>query len=616
MTRFFALATIGCVLLGGLLVGAQTQTDWPTVVGDLGGQKYTPLDQITPANVTRLAKAWSYGPGGPSPLVVNDLMYFNASGSVVAINATTGAELWKYTLANATTGTPVRRGLTYWPGDPTHAPRILVTLSQGKLVQIEAKTGQLVPGGLGVMDLVAGIMDKFPGENYAVAAPVAVYKNIVIVTGRTGEQGRWGIPGDPRGFDLLTGKELWRFHVVPYAGEENFGTWGLNGWQERRGPGSWQPMTVDRDNGLVFIALGNATDQNYGNHRPGDNLYAASIIALDATTGKRKWHFQITHHDIYDWDLNASAILAESTINGRKVPVVVQSTKQGYVFILNRLTGEPVFGAEDRVIPPTDAVGDKAAATQPFPVKPVPLSRDSMRRSEMAKLSPESEKYCQQIYDQSVNMGPYTPYGLVPSSVPGIDRRGQQRRRRVRPRSRPHLRERPQRRHDRAAHTDDVVGPAAVVRQDEDAVRLLPRPRGYPATPRRGPNFSASTPTPATSSGAQRWRVQGADRKGHPEDGHGDQLGRATGDGRRRRVHRAARQTASSARSNPPRGKSSGPRARASTSTAGRSATAAPTASSTRRGGRVGDDRLRAAVGEKVRSTKYQVHKVPSTIYE
>jgi quinoprotein glucose dehydrogenase len=379
--------------------------------------KYSPLADVTPANVATLKQAWTYETGGPSPIVIDNVMYFNAGGNVIAINPETGAEIWKFQLSSATTGAPVRRGLTYWPGNAASLPRILVTLTQGKLVQLDAKTGVMAAP---VMDLVNGIMDKFSGEAYAVAAPVAVYKNVIVVTGRTGEQGRWGIPGDPRGFDLLTGKELWRFHVVPYAGDENFGTWGLNGWQDRRGPGTWQPMTVDHENGLVFIALGNATDQNYGASRPGDNLYAASVIALDVMTGKRKWHFQVTHHDIYDWDLNAAPMFAETTQNGRKIPVIIQSTKQGYVFILNRLTGDPIFGVEERIVPPTDAVGDTAARTQPFPVKPVPLSRDSMSRAEIAKISPESEKYCTELYDQSVNIGPYTPYGMVPSlSFPG-----------------------------------------------------------------------------------------------------------------------------------------------------------------------------------------------------
>jgi quinoprotein glucose dehydrogenase len=176
-------------------------------------------------------------------------------------------------------------------------------------------------------------------------------------------------------------------------------------------------MTVDNANGLVFIPLGNATDQNYGGSRPGDDLYATSLIALEADTGKLKWYYQLTHHDIFDWDVNAPPTLIEVNKDGKKIPAIAQSTKQGLMFIFNRLTGEPVFGAEERPVPPTDAPGDKAAPTQPFPLKPVPISRVSMTREEVSKISLETEKNCKAQYDKAVNAGPYTPYLMVPSIV-------------------------------------------------------------------------------------------------------------------------------------------------------------------------------------------------------
>jgi quinoprotein glucose dehydrogenase len=415
------LALVVAGLAGDLLVSAQSATDWPAVAGNPGAMKYSPADQITTANVAQLAQAWSYQPGGPAPIAIDNLLYFVAAGNVVALKADSGTEAWKFPLSKATPGTAVRRGMTYWPGTPPHAPRVLVTISSGKLVQLDAKTGQPVPD-VGVIDLEHGIMDRIPGgEAYAIASPVAVYRNLAIFPGRTGEHNRWGIPGDLRGFDLLTGKEVWRFHTVPQPGEPNFGTWGLNGWQDRKGPGSWQPLTVDHEHGLVFVALGNAVDQNFGNSRPGSNLYAASVVALDAATGKYKWHFQVTHHDIYDWDLNAPPMFAEVTRDGQRVPAIVQMTKMGYLFFLNRLTGEPIFGVEERPVPPTDALGDAAWPTQPFPIKPAePITRNSMTRAEVSKISPEAEKYCTEIYDQAVQMGPYTPYGMVPSlSFPG-----------------------------------------------------------------------------------------------------------------------------------------------------------------------------------------------------
>jgi glucose dehydrogenase len=417
------MKSVAVCLSAGLLavvVRAQSPTDWPAAAGDVGAMKYAPIDQMTPANVRMLTQAWTYQPAGPSPIVINNIMYFVAAGAVVALKADSGKEAWKFKLSDATTGGAIRRGMTYWPGTPQHAPRVLVTIGSGKLLQLDAKAGTLV-SEVGVIDLVNGIMDRIPGgEAYAIASPVAVYRNLAIFPGRTGEHNRWGIPGDLRAFDLLTGKEAWRFHTVPQPGDPNFGTWGLNGWQDRKGPGSWQPLTVDNENGLVFVALGNAVDQNYGNSRPGSNLYSASVVALDAGTGRYKWHFQTAHHDVYDGDLNAPPMFAEVSRNGQRIPAIVQGTKTGLLFFLNRQTGEPIFGVEERPVPPTDALGDAAWPTQPFPVKPEPITRLSMTRAEVSKISPRAERYCTDIYDQAVQMGPYTPYGMVPSiSFPG-----------------------------------------------------------------------------------------------------------------------------------------------------------------------------------------------------
>jgi glucose dehydrogenase len=413
---------IGVIAIGLLSAGlaAQSATDWPSTAGDPGAMKYSSVSDITPANVTRLKEAWTYRPGGPSPIVVNNILYFVSGPNVVALNADSGTEAWKFAIRDAAQGGAIRRGMTYWAGDTEHAPRVLVTLGIGTLVQLDAKTGRPVPN-VGTIDLVNGIMDPIPGgEAYTIASPVAVYKNLAIFPGRTGEHNRWGIPGDLRAFDLLTGKQVWRFHTVPHPEDPNFGTWGLDGWQDRKGPGSWQPLTVDSALGLVYVALGNAVDQNFGNSRPGSNLYSASVVAIDAATGAYKWHFQTAHHDIYDGDLNAPPMFVDVNKDGQRIPAIVQGTKTGLLFFLNRLTGEPIFGVEERPVPPTDALGDATWPTQPFPIKPEPITRLSMTRAEVSKISPEAEKYCTEIYDQAVQMGPYTPYGMVPSiSFPG-----------------------------------------------------------------------------------------------------------------------------------------------------------------------------------------------------
>ena len=431
MKRLLLIAVVTTVVLSAR-VAAQNANDWPTVGNDPGGMKFSSLTQITPDNVTRLTKAWSYDIGSAAtgytitPIVINNVMYLPVQGSIiVALKADAGTELWKFDLktipgigANPSAG---GRGISYWPGTPPRAPRIVIATTNGFLVQLDAKTGKPIPGPAGLVNLSTGIMEKF-GGTYATNMPPALYKNLAIIAARTGEQGRYGLPGDPRAFDLLTGKEVWRFHVVPHPQDENFGTWGLNGWQDRRGPGVWVPMTVDPVNGLVFVPLGNATDQNFGNSRPGENLYATTLLVLDAATGKRKWHFQLTHHDIYDWDLSSPPALIEAMKDGKRVPAVAQMTKQGLLFIFNRLTGEPLFGVEERPVPRFDAPGDEAWPTQPFPVKPTGLTRDGMTRKEVSKISPEVEKYCTEVFDRSVNSGPYTPYGMVPSLVfPGSE---------------------------------------------------------------------------------------------------------------------------------------------------------------------------------------------------
>ena len=430
--RRVPIAFLTAVILGAGVAAQNAATDWPTVGNDPGGMKYSPLTQITPANVSTLRKAWTYDLGIPAngytvtPIAIGNVLYVPVGSTIVALKADAGTELWRFDLATlpgiAPNPSAGGRGISYWPGTPPRvAPRLVISTTNGFLVQLDAKTGKPVPGAAGMVDMAKGVMEKFGGA-YSTNTPPVIYKNLAIIAGRTGEQGRYGIPGDPRAFNLLTGVEVWRFHVVPYPGEENFGTWGPNGWQDRRGPGVWTPMTVDPVNDIVFIPLGNATDQNFGNSRPGENLYATSLLALQASTGKRKWHFQITRHDIYDWDLASAPALVTATKDGKRIPAVAQMTKIGLLFMFDRLTGEPLFGMEERPVPFFDAPGDKAWPTQPFPLKPANLTRDGMTRKEVSKISPEAEKYCTELFDKSVNMGPYTPYGMVPSLVfPGSE---------------------------------------------------------------------------------------------------------------------------------------------------------------------------------------------------
>ena len=462
--RKIALSTVSIATLAFTAVGAYSaDKDWTTVGGDLSHSKYSALAQITPANVKNLAKAWSYPQGGAqiTPIIINDVVYYPSGNTVYALDGDTGKEVWKVDLnalvpysaelaqnaarapapggggrggaapAAAPAGPPkflqlggsAKYGVTYYPGDAKAkiAPRIVVTTGSGYMLQLDAKTGALYKkfASNGVLDLRISVMEKMSYADYRPGMLAAVYKNLAIIAPRTGENGRYGPPGDARAFDLTSGKEVWRFHTIPHPGEPNFGDWGLDGWQDRRGPGSWVPMAVDQANGLVFMDTGNATDQDYGGARPGNNLYATSIVALDGDTGKVRWWFQTTHHDIYDWDLQGEPALFEMTDkDGNKVPAVAQTSKQGYLFVLNRLTGKPILPVAEKPIPESDAPGEFTSKTQPVPVNPdLTIARVGLSRDEVGGVTPAAHQYCLKLYDKVFSDGEGTPYSRVPTLV-------------------------------------------------------------------------------------------------------------------------------------------------------------------------------------------------------
>jgi quinoprotein glucose dehydrogenase len=242
----------------------------------------------------------------------------------------------------------------------------------------------------------------------------------VIVGPATQEGPSRGPSGDPRGFDARTGKLLWRFHTLPQPGEPGSETWGPDGWKNRSGPSQWGAGTIDIERGLVFLPIGNPADSFYGADRKGTNLYANSVVALDALTGKLRWYYQMVHHDIWDYDISAPPALIEVKRDGKTIPALAEITKMGLLFILDRLTGQPAFGVEERPVPKSDTPGEDTWPTQPFPLKPPPLARMSMTRDDISKRTPESERFCSQWFDRLRHQGPYTPVGTTPSlSMPG-----------------------------------------------------------------------------------------------------------------------------------------------------------------------------------------------------
>jgi quinoprotein glucose dehydrogenase len=446
------LLTLGCTVC--VTAAMLAQQDWKTYGNDPGHARFSTLTQITPQNVTRLTKAWEFDTRTPgrkwqnTSVVINNILYITLqNGGVVALEPETGRELWRFE-------TPVRgrsvRAVAYWPGDDDTPPRLLYGAND-KLIELDPITGRPIEnfGNKGVLDVhpgqpagaaaVARANDGDEGaqrggrggrgggrgdgggrgefgafgSGFSISSPPAIYKNLAIVGGSEGENAVVGPSGDPQAFDVKTGKLVWRFHVVPRPGEQNAGTWG-EGWKDRGGPPIWGLMTVDTERGMVFIPTGNPGGSFYGGDRPGTNLYATSVVALDAATGAYKWHFQTTHHDVFDADLAAAPALIDVVRDGKRIPAVAQVTKMGgMVFILDRLTGKPIHGVEERKVPISKVPGEASAPTQPFPVKPAPWSRLGMTKADITTVTPKSNTFCTEWWDKErmSNDGPYTPYG-------------------------------------------------------------------------------------------------------------------------------------------------------------------------------------------------------------
>ncbi|HWB87217.1 MAG TPA: PQQ-binding-like beta-propeller repeat protein [Bryobacteraceae bacterium] len=411
-------------LAGSAVWSASSHSGHSASTLDPGATHYSPLAQINAKNVKRLSRAWTFHTGEKgrqfetTPLLASGLLYFTSqSTQVIALQPETGKEVWRFN--PHATRERENRGVSYWPGDGNRPPRVLLATGDGKLYALDAKTGALETGfgDNGVVNLKTGITEAFPRAAYSITSPPAIYRNLVIVAPSTQEGPSYGPSGDPRAFDVITGKQVWRFHTVPQPGEPGNETWGPDGWKDRSGPSLWGRITVDTERGLVFLPIGNPADSFYGADRKGTDLYANCVVALDAATGKLRWYYQMVHHDIFDYDVTGAPALVEATENGKKVPAIAEITKMGFLFILDRTTGKPVFGVEERKVPPSDVPGEDAWPTQPFPIKPPPLARISINRNELSKRSPETQKYCEAVFDKYVHGDVFTPFGLKPTLV-------------------------------------------------------------------------------------------------------------------------------------------------------------------------------------------------------
>jgi membrane-bound PQQ-dependent dehydrogenase (glucose/quinate/shikimate family) len=409
--------------------------DWRAYGNDPGGARFSALADVDRGNVARLRRAWTYHTGDldarpgaapiafeSTPLAVDGVLYLSTPSSrVVALEGDSGRERWRFDPPRRQPGPPEsaprgpHRGVSYWQSADGGDRRILYGTADGRLIALDAATGRprLDFGQGGIVDLRPGVADAFPHGQLEVSSPPAIYRDLVITGTHLQEYPALGPRGDVRAFDVRTGRLAWQFHTVARPGEPGGESWEGTSAQDRSGANVWSVMSVDVERGLVFLPVGSSAYDFYGGDRKGANLFATSVVALDAATGAMRWHFQTVHHDLWDYDLPAEPVLVTVRRDGRDVPAVAQVTKTGFVFVLDRVTGAPLFPVEERPVPASVVPGEAASATQPVPVRPPALVRQSIRRDKISTVTPESNRACTELFD-SANAGPlFTPPGLT-----------------------------------------------------------------------------------------------------------------------------------------------------------------------------------------------------------
>jgi quinoprotein glucose dehydrogenase len=377
--------------------------DWPTHGGDPGHRQHSPLAQIDRTNVGRLRVAWTYRtgdarPDGRSqiqcqPVVIDGVLYAtSAQLRAFALDAAAGRELWSFdpgTVGPETQGLGVDRGVVFWKSGEDR--RILFSAGH-RLFALDARTGRPVPtfGDGGSVDLRQGLGRDVSDLYVLSTTPGAVYRDLLILGTRVSEGPGPSAPGHVRAYDVRTGKIRWIFHTIPWPGEFGYETWPKDAWTRVGGANAWSGISVDPDRGLVFVPTGSPAFDFWGGDRLGANLFGDCLLVLDAASGKRVWHFQLVHHDLWDRDLPQAPVLVTVRRDGRDVAAVAQATKSGYVFVFDRVTGAPLFPIEERSVPSSDLEGEEAWPTQPFPVKPPPFARQILTEAEVTDLSPVS----------------------------------------------------------------------------------------------------------------------------------------------------------------------------------------------------------------------------------
>lgn len=416
---------------------AQRDVDWPAYNGGVNGDHYSPLAQINRTNVTRLKIAWQFDTGEKgnlqtNPLVLGRVLYAcTVSGKVIALDAATGRLLWTFEPAGDTHDRTI--------GGASQPVRGLASWSEGKktrlfvgvlnfLYALDAVTGKPIPefGDAGHVDLRKGLRPdldaKYEQQSIALTTPGVVYKDLIIVGGRNPET-HPAPPGYIRAYDVRTGALRWSFHTIPQPGEYGYDTWPPHAWKEAGAANNWAGMTLDAQRGIVYVPTGSAVFDFYGGDRIGNDLFADTLLALDAATGKRLWHFQGVHHDIWDRDFPAPPALVTVTRDGRKVEAVAQTTKQGVVYLFDRVTGAPLFPIQEQAYPPSDVPGEKTSPTQPMPAEPAPFARQRLTADMLTTRTPAAHAWAEKTFATFRSDGQFIPFGVDCQTIvfPGFD---------------------------------------------------------------------------------------------------------------------------------------------------------------------------------------------------
>src|SRR6266403_2437842 len=435
--------SVSRILLMMALSPAVSAQEWRFYGGDAGGTRSSPLRQINRQNVASLKRAWTYhigeegrmgsgtdrhrvAPFESTPLVIDDTLYLSTpSNRVIALNAESGQEMWQFDPQTGRAGPRQffqHRGVAYWQSKKGDDRRILYGTFDGRLIALDAKTGEPCFDFAkdGVVNLRTGIADGYPGAEYSVTSPPAIYQDLVIIGAAVPEYPSRGPSGVVRAFDVRSGKLVWTFHTIPQPAEVGHESCDGDAWKERTGANVWSIMSVDAERGLVFLPIGSASYDFYGADRKGLDLFSNCLVALEAASGKLVWYFQMVHHDIWDYDMPAQPVLITVTRDGKKIPAVAQVTKMGFVFVLDRLTGKPLFPVEERPVPKSEVPGESAWPTQPFPLEPPPLVRQAFTENDITDVMPESRKYCAGLFHSMRGGSMFTPYNLdLTLVVPG-----------------------------------------------------------------------------------------------------------------------------------------------------------------------------------------------------